>query len=68
MNKNAKVWCSSHFVRNTILNLKNKTYIWFLNKFIAKEDEYYGIEKPSVEWMILHNKTFWIQPCNEEEA
>jgi len=58
-----------HFsiLRNVFLNVKNKICLWFLNKFIAKEDEYYGLAEPSIEWMILHNKKFWIKPCNNEE-
>lgn len=54
-------------LKNAFFNAKDKIYICLLNKFIAKEDEYYGLIEPSVEWMILHNKRFWIQPCNEEE-
>lgn len=49
-----------------ILNIRDKVYIWFLNKFVAKQDEYYGLTEPTTEWMILHNKKFWIQPCKKE--
>lgn len=61
------VWHLS-FMKDVFLNVKNKIYLWFLNKFIAKEDEVYGFVEPTIEWMNLHNKRFWIQPCNEEEA
>jgi len=50
-------------VKDVFLNVKNKIYLWILNKFVAKEDEYYGLSEPSTEWMTLHNKKFWIQPC-----
>lgn len=54
------------FIKGDVfLNMKNKIYLWFLNKCVAKEDEYYGFAEPSAEWMTLHNKKFWIQPCNE---
>lgn len=56
--------------KDAFLNIKNKIYLWFLNKFVAKKDEYYGFTEPSEEWMNLNNKKFWIQPCNgsdEEE-
>lgn len=56
------------YTKDVFFNVKNKIYLWFLNKFIAKEDEFYGFIEPSTEWMILHNKKFWIQPCNEEET
>lgn len=58
-----------HFsiLRDVFFNVKDKIYLWFLNKFIAKEDEYYGFVEPSIEWMNLHNKKFWIKPCNDEE-
>ena len=54
-------------LRNAFFNAKYKAYLWFLNKFIAKEDEYYGLVEPSIEWMTLHNKKFWIKPCKENE-
>ena len=44
---------------------RDKFYLWFLNKFKATSDEYYSFEKPSIEWMKEHNKTFWIQPCSD---
>lgn len=53
--------------KDLLFNVKNKIYLWYLNKFVAKEDEYYGFVEPSSEWMIMHNKKFWIKPCNEEE-
>lgn len=53
--------------KDLFLNIKKKVYLWFLNKVVAKEDEYYGFYEPSLEWMISNNKKFWIQPCNEEE-
>lgn len=53
--------------RDLLFHVKNKIYLWFLNKFVAKEDEYYGYVEPSTEWMTMHNKKFWIKPCNEEE-
>lgn len=49
-------------------NVKAKTYIWLLNKFVAKGDEYYGFTEPSPEWMIMHNKRFWIQPTKSLES
>jgi type I restriction-modification system DNA methylase subunit len=55
-----------HLLNGVFLNVKNKIYLWFLNKFIAKEDEYYGFVEPQTEWMISHNKKFWIQPYHEE--
>ena len=55
-----------HLLKGVFLNVKNKIYLWFLNKFIAKEDEYYGFVEPQIEWMISHNKKFWIQPYDEE--
>ena len=67
MINNKNLWCLSFSVKNIFLKVKNKVYLWFLNKFIAKEDEYYGFIEPSTEWMSLNNKKFWIQPCSEEE-
>ncbi|MCR2050379.1 hypothetical protein NSB25_24355 [Acetatifactor muris] len=55
-------------LKDAFFNVKGKLFLWSLNNFIAKEDEYYGFVKPSPEWMTLHNKKFWIQPCNEEET
>lgn len=54
-------------MKEIILNIKNKIYLWFLNKFVAKGDEYYGFSEPSPEWMIMNNKKFWILPLNEED-
>lgn len=67
MNDNQKLWYPFTNIKDTFFNVKNKMYLWFLNKFIAKEDEFYGFTEPSHEWMVLHNKKFWIQPCNEED-
>lgn len=52
-------------LKNVILNVKDKIYLWFMNKFVAKEDEYYGFTEPSTEWMNLNNKKFWILPYRE---
>lgn len=52
-------------LKNVILNVKDKIYLWFMNKFVAKEDEYYGFTEPSTEWMNLNNKKFWILPYSE---
>lgn len=65
MSYNKNSWHPFIKMRGVFLNIKNKIYLWFLNKCVAKEDEYYGFVEPSVEWMILHNKKFWIRPCNE---
>ena len=54
-------------IKDVFFNVKDKIYLCFLNKFIAKEDEFYGLSEPSAEWMILHNKKFWIKPCNDKE-
>lgn len=67
MSDNKKSWYPSLKVKDIFLNVKNKVYLWFLNKFVAKEDEYYGFTEPSTDWMNLHNKKFWIQPCNESD-
>lgn len=65
MKTDKMLWHPFISIKDVFLNLKNKVYLWFLNKLIAKEDEYYGFTEPSMEWMTLHNKKFWIQPCNE---
>lgn len=67
MNHNRNVWNFFKDMKNVFLNTKNKIYLWFLNKFVADADEYYSITEPPIEWMTIHNKTFWIQPCKEEE-
>lgn len=54
-------------INDIFTNVKDKLNLWFLNKFIAKEDEYYGLVEPTIEWMNLHNKKFWIQPINNED-
>lgn len=58
-------WHPSLKAKDVFINIKNKIYLWFLNKFVAKEDEYYGFTEPSEQWMNLNNKIFWIQPCSE---
>lgn len=63
---NKRFWHSTIKGKNVFLNIKDKIYLWFLNKFIAKEDEYYGFTEPSIEWMNMNKKKFWIQPCNNE--
>ena len=65
MNDYRSSWHSFIKAKGAIFNIKNKVYLWFLNKFVAKEDEYYGLAEPSTEWMSLHNKKFWLQPCNK---
>ncbi len=67
MSNNDSSWYPSLKVKDVYINAKNKVYLWFLNKFIAKEDEHYGFTEPSTEWMSRNNKKFWIQPCGEEE-
>lgn len=41
--------------------------IKFLNKFVAKKDEYYSLTEPSQELMEKLGKNFWIQPYKEEK-
>ena len=67
MNDIKMFWHLSLNMKDVFLNVKNKVYLWFLNKFVAKEDEYYGFIEPSPEWMSRNNKKFWIQPCSEGE-
>ena len=67
MSDSKMFWHLSLNMKDVYLNVKNKVYLWFLNKFVAKEDEYYGFIEPSTEWMSRNNKKFWIQPCSEEE-
>ncbi len=54
-------------MKKNILNIKNKVYLWFLNNFIAKSDEYYDFTEPSREFMVMNNKKFWIQSLNINE-
>lgn len=68
MSNNKNFWHLSLNVKDAFFNVKNKVYLWFLNTFVAEEDEFYGLTEPPHEWMISHNKKFWIQPCNEEET
>ena len=49
-------------IEEKVINLKIK----LLNKYIASSDEYYYLTEPSEELMNELNKTFWIQPYNEE--
>lgn len=64
MNNN-QFWHPSFGVKDVLFNVTNKIYLWFLNHFVARPDEYYSLTEPSIEWMNLHNKLFWIQPCKE---
>lgn len=59
------IWHPSMNLKDVFINVKNKIYLWFLNRYVAKEDEYYSFIEPSAEWMTLHNKKIWIQPCNK---
>lgn len=65
MSHNTNSWRPSINIKDVFFNVKNKVYLWFLNQFVAKEDEYYGLTEPSGQWMNLNNKKFWIQPYNE---
>lgn len=65
MNETKNLWHPSVNPKDVFFNIRTKILLWFLNKFVAKEDEYYALTEPSNEWMTLHNKKFWIQPCNE---
>lgn len=40
MSHNTKSWRPSINIKDVFFNVKNKVYLWFLNKFVAKEDEY----------------------------
>lgn len=53
-------------LKEKMISLKIK----LLNKFVASDDEYYSLTAPSEEYMRKNNKTFWIQPCfeNDEEV
>lgn len=51
-------------IKDFLRSFKKKAQIWLLNKFLAKNDEYYSQDEPPIEWMKTHGKRFWMQPIN----
>lgn len=49
---------------NSFQNKLRQLELYFLNEFVANDDEYFSIEEPNETFMEENGYTHWLQPWN----